>query len=70
MSHRPHMSRPYMSHHVTNIDEFGTILRGPNNEVFLPPGLFESIEDEVKNLESRTCHENIPFVYLFSLIFC
>ena len=21
MSHRPHMSRPYMSHHVTNIDE-------------------------------------------------
>ena len=32
MSHRPHMSRPYMSHHVTNIDEFKRVT--PNDIVY------------------------------------
>ena len=31
---------------------FGVVLKGPNNEVLLPPGLFEDIETKVARLET------------------
>ena len=31
---------------------FGTVFKGPNNEIVLPPGMFEKIEEQFENLST------------------